>query len=400
VDFKLLEIILMCAVLYGLLLVGLQRGWRFSFAFANPETKSIEGERIVLRVARTKHGAPVSLLMEFAVPSSWRFCVRAENWFDRLGKALRLVREPEIGDADFDQRFFLEIDCPAFLQLLDAQHQLRHRLGALAIQIAASSARLQRIECSAGQLSVVVVLPWSMRFGQDESGVSTQLDELAALAQRWLAPLLSALRAQPPNCVQGEVPGVRVMQIVLTSIPVAVLLNWSIAWKNPMLDIWLLRDWMLAFGGLIWISLLAVIAWHCRRSMKRHYTLLVCGLFLMPMTGIIGFHAARLLNVALAQPQRVLVAAELSNISERAERTPFGPNTYRVSFNLLEAHPLIGESRWFYLQLDANVVAILKQHIAASASTDADVVADADASYPIVSLRLYPGALGAPWIKL
>ena len=393
-EFKLIRLIFAGSLIYGLLLLTLQQGFRIAYVFTKSKIRFIDGERVVLRVTHSKLGYPIGLLLEFAVPSCWRFCIRAENWFDRLAKALHIVREPEIGDAEFDQSFFLEVDSPALLHLLETQHQLRHRHAALALQIAASDGRLQLIASSAGQLSVAMKLPRSMRFEHDEKVINAQLEKLAASAHQWLKPLLTTLRAQSPNSAKAEATGTRAMQIALTSAALALLLNAVTVWNNPMLDIWRLQGWMIAIAGLIWMSLLALVAWHCRRSMKRHYTLLVCSVFLIPLAGITGFHAARILNVALAQPKSAVLTAELRGISAHPERGLFGPNAYRVRFELIETHALIGNARSFYPLLGASVVDVLKTSMPANASIDTAK------PFPIVSLQLYPGALGAPWLKL
>jgi len=189
VESKFLWLVPFSAFIFVLLMMRLRLGWRAGYyGLARADPRTIDGERVTVRVTPRSPFRDRLLVMEFCVPASWHFCVRHKNWFDRLGKALHLVREPEVGDPAFDQLFFLKVDCPAFLRLPNPQFPLCQQLGALAVEMTASQARLQRIDCSAGKLSVVIKFAWTFEFPRTSS-ISSEKDShglFAAKVLYWL----------------------------------------------------------------------------------------------------------------------------------------------------------------------------------------------------------------------
>lgn len=97
--------------LFGQLAFVLWLGHRFSWK-QNQNTiwRDDGGERYEYREERSKNDALGNIVMSFAVPAGIGFKLRPETWLDRFSKALRLTHEPQLGDAEFDARFFFDAD--------------------------------------------------------------------------------------------------------------------------------------------------------------------------------------------------------------------------------------------------------------------------------------------------
>ena len=95
-----------------------------------------------------------AFVLRFAAPAGVRLCVRRENWFDRLGKALRIAVEPQLGDRDFDARFHIDCEDPQLLAQLQGQAGLRNLVRRLEIGLRARDAKLRELRWDNGPLDV------------------------------------------------------------------------------------------------------------------------------------------------------------------------------------------------------------------------------------------------------
>jgi len=100
----------------------------------------------------TNKGSLVRLRIGVPCHDDFHFSLRPERRFDRLCKWLRIAVERTVGDAAFDQRFYLLTDDGAFCDYLARNAGLRAALQQLDGQIARSGYALVEARCYRGRL--------------------------------------------------------------------------------------------------------------------------------------------------------------------------------------------------------------------------------------------------------
>ena len=348
------------AVLYGIRRVGFRAAW---------QPRSHDGANYEFAIHEQK-GRKLGLLLRYAVPKGPRFFVRRENWFDRLGKRLRVAVEPQLGSETFDERYYLDCPDPERLRELREQPELMKVLRGFEARMSARRLSLHEIRCIDGHFEVWLEGPGAER---------TQLAEETALA--WLAPLLDALRAMPPRADR---------QTDSTVVPRLVFVAfWGIGLIGGALVSQFFSERLLAPGALFWASLpwslaaLALaLAWSFRAigpTARRHRVLGACLLVGIPGFALTGFLVARTLDLSLPQgPPEVFPVTE-ARLGESYRRKR--GTVYHVAFHT-DDRRVWGVSG---LELSRQEYDRLRATWGADAERDA-------------TLLRYPGALGAPWV--
>lgn len=340
------------------------------------------GEHYEYREERSKADVLVNMVMSFAAPAGIYFSLRPRTWFDRFSRLLRLVHEPQLGDAEFDACYFLDAEDANIIQWWRQNGALRSHFDHLIKRLAMRQTKMYALTCDNGKLHLSLFVRRT-----------PNAERLRTECVGWLSPLLTALRGEPQLAVElSSGPSVSQRNARHILLPrricfgLFVFGTFSIVWyglmsSQPLLDpLALLKRStscaLLLFPFLLW--------WALRTSgpaTGRHWRFLewlclgLIGLVLSSffLLGSINIH------LDLAMPLAVPVT-ELS-VSQRYERK-WG-TIYTVAFRSdhPELKPIHGYSisEWRYRTL--------KNHWGGSQKSSGMVY-------------LHPGALGHAWVEV
>ena len=350
------------AVLYGMRRVGFRAAW---------EPRTHDGAQYEFAIHEQK-GRKLGLLLRYAVPKGPRFFVRRENWFDRLGKRLRVAVEPQIGSDSFDERYYLDCPDPERLRELREQPELMKVLRGFEARMSARRLSLHEIRCIDGHFEVWLEGPGAER---------TALAEETALA--WLAPLLDALRAMPARADK---------QADSTVVPRFVFVGfWGMGLLGGALVSQFCSERLIAPGALFWASLpwsmgaLALALTLSFRAIgptaRRHRVLGACLLVGIPGFALTGFLVARALDLSLPQGQPEVFPVTKARLGESYQRKR--GKVYRVAFHTDDRRV------WVISPLELSSSDYERMRAAWGPNAERDA-----------TLLRYPGALGAPWVVL
>lgn len=230
-----------------------------------PMDRLIGGEPGRLRRNRSRWGRVVSVCVCLDVPPAFRFTLRREGLFDRLAKALRFAKEPQLAHGPFDAAFYLEAWDPLAARLLEGTEGLRARLATGLARVEERGARLRAISCSDGRLHIHLAT-----LGMAEGDAESSAHEAAT----WLAPLVAAMRkvrVEPSETVVAWRRALAARLAPLIAFPLALTILVVVVFTSPG-ALWEARDLLppaLVAGGL---ALLAYVAWAWRRTLpaERH----------------------------------------------------------------------------------------------------------------------------------
>lgn len=301
--------------LIATLVLALWRGNKWT-ALANTRHLDMhDGERYGYHEVRSKADVLRMLLLSFDVPAERFFRLRREGWFDRFGKGIRLVVEPEAGDPAYDKLFFLDSDDEALVSLLGKQKVLRTLLVSFLGRLERQKARLISMDAENGKLSLYIRVNLVSKPGQ-----------LREECVAWLNPLLQAIRNLPARHADpsrtSNVSSDIVRQVALALFAFG---GYSVSWIWIMSSERLLEPSALAWSSAIFsaMALVALTLWalkHLGRASNRHRALAMW-LFLSVM-GIpfCSFTLIRAINISLdfAEHETIDVKnAELSTYHQR-----------------------------------------------------------------------------------
>jgi len=343
------------------------RGWRFEFDPHKAHRHTASGGAFLLKEACNKYGSTVSVLLSVPVATTWRFCLRRQNWFDRLGKWLHLVREPELGHASFDELFYFEASSQEWFDFLNYNALARTDLIKLVTLSRAHGAKLYRVDCTNGLLSLhlnVAMVDEKPRF-------------YARLVSQTLAPFAEQLdRLAPQTAQPKDTSGTKLLQISFVALISAVaLLPFQIKFGESSLGDFLLPTALIT--ALLLCVLIGIVAVVCQRSLSRHRTMLACAAMAWPAALMAALPLADLINRHGPQQPSFAVAADLIEGSDYRDK-------------LVRArHPVSYRN----LQLRASESQITKLYLLEK------VQRPVGTSVRIRALQ-YPGALGVPWFEL
>lgn len=231
----------------------------------DPADRNRGGEPFRYRENRSKAGLVVSVCVCFDVPPAFRFTLRREGLFDRLAKALRLAREPQVAHEPFDEAFYLDAEDPLAARLLEGTPRLRTRLVAGLPRVTERGASLGSISCSDGRLHLHL-----RTLGLTRSDAEQSAREAAV----WAGPLLEAMRkvaVEPPETAALRRRALEARLAPFVALPLAVLILVVVEMTAPG-TVWASRDLLppaLLAGA---VALLVHVAWAWRRTFpaQRH----------------------------------------------------------------------------------------------------------------------------------
>lgn len=225
----------------------------------DPADRNRGGEPFRYRENRSKAGLVVSVCVCFDVPPAFRFTLRREGLFDRLAKALRLAREPQVAHEPFDEAFYLDAEDPLAARLLEGTPRLRTRLVAGLPQVTERGASLGAISCSDGRLHLHL-----RTLGLTRSDAEQSAREAAV----WAGPLLEAMRkvaVEPPETAALRRRALEARLAPFVALPLAVLILVVVEMTAPG-TVWASRDLLppaLLAGAA---ALLVHVTWAWRRT--------------------------------------------------------------------------------------------------------------------------------------
>jgi hypothetical protein len=206
--------------------------------------------RGVLAPARIESPAPLTL--------------RLETELDRTGKTMRINRETQTGDPEFDEKVYLESEAPDAV-VLAALVDPSMRAGVLKCLALGCTSLLLDAD---GDLSVEVPLASEASTAPD--GLSLVLDALCSTAEA-VPPLQGKGRY---HSLAAKVSPISVVG-ALVSVPLFFLVDWL--WKPLESDLY----WSAALGGIaIWIVTLPILFLFLRGRSTSLRDLLTSGIFL------------------------------------------------------------------------------------------------------------------------
>lgn len=171
--------------------IWLQFGWslRQQKAFSQPQPRFEDhGEAYDFREVDLS-GQTIGVVFAFKSPPYRYFALRPEKWFDRFSKFLRLTRELQFADPNFDRAFFVDTTDREIIRLLQTRADVRAKLRELVIRLKLRESKLVKIDCENGWFWVRIDFArGTNNTGRFRSDVVT-----------WLVPLLTELRALPVN---------------------------------------------------------------------------------------------------------------------------------------------------------------------------------------------------------
>lgn len=310
-------------------------------------------------------------VLRFAVPAGLRFSLREENSFDRIAKTLRLTSEPQVRDAAFDDRFYVDCEDEALLGDARSPSGLIKHFVVLQARLRATAARLGEVRCADGKLDVLIQRDMSSGAAHTEDvALQLLLPIVAELAARGSAP-----RRWVDRCYRAR----------LLFVAVFLVGGAACTWVDEFCSERLIDErglyssipWSL--GGLT-LALLATLV-YIRPSPARHRTLVACLLVGLPGFLCSGALAMRTLNLMLPQPRPEAIALNQAYLMPATDRR--GSRHYRVVFDT-------DDRRVRYLTpiaLSSEEYQRLQRAWGPEPRRPA-------------FLALHPGALGLPWVEL
>jgi hypothetical protein len=279
------------AFLVGLLILAGCIAWMVREArsprFGWLETPGGRTGRLLLDSDRDNLARVTVLRLGVAIDPALDVTLRREGWLERCAKALRLVREPQLGRAEFDARFWLAAAHPDTLARMRADPGLLREIDALVGYDAGF--RFHRLVCRDGVL-LVELRPLS-RDAATDVAIAWFERRLVALADRLPpGPPRTALPADPFRLRAGVLLGVG------SGLAIAGMINAYRIWVLPfpnILDAWrlvaLAGPFAAAMLGLGLVSTLALLSGsvQLRRVLP---TLLLLGVIGAPTTAWTSLH--------------------------------------------------------------------------------------------------------------
>lgn len=231
----------------------------------DPVDRRVGGEPGRLQLNRNRWGSVISVCVCLDVPPAFRFTLRKEGLYDRLAKALRLAREPQLAHGLFDAAFYLDAEDTLAARLIEGTQGLRTRLAGGLARVEERGARLRAISCSDGRLHVHLAT-----LGIAESDAETSAHE----AGMWLEPLVAAMRKVRVDPSEAAILWRRALAARLApfiAFPLAVTILSVVVFTSPG-ALWAARDLLppaLVAGGA---ALLVHVAWAWKRTFpaERH----------------------------------------------------------------------------------------------------------------------------------
>jgi hypothetical protein len=152
-----------------------------------PVDRRVGGEpgRLMINGYKKHKGRVHSVCVCLDVPRAFRFVLRREGPYDRLAKAFRLAREPQLSHGRFDATFYLDAEDPLTARLLEGTEGLRAGLAEGLPRVEERGARLRTIFSSDGRLHIHLTA-----LGMADSDAEASAHEAAM----WLGPLVAAMR--------------------------------------------------------------------------------------------------------------------------------------------------------------------------------------------------------------
>ncbi|MGB0134482.1 hypothetical protein [Dokdonella sp.] len=353
--------------------------WRGNkwFAQLNPrQVDSLGGERYGYHEERSGIGALGRLLLDFDVPAARFFRLRRENWFDRFGKGIRLVAEPEARDPIYDKLFFLDSDDESLVNLLWENKELRALLVSFLGRLERKGARLISMDAGNGKLSLYIGVGSVRRTGQ-----------LREESVAWLMPFLQAIRTLPASPTRparaSRIPADVVRRVGLTLFAFG---GYSASW------IWIMSSerlfepaaltWFSAIFSVLAYIALAIWAFrHLGRVSNRHRALAMW-LFLSAIgIPLCSFALIRAININLDFAEHNTFAVEDAVLATHHKRK--GGPIHRVSFRILDGT---------HHQSDSLRIDWLDYRRLRSAWKDKD-------TGPVI-VHVHPGLLGFGWREI
>ena len=357
----LLAILVAAVVLLGSRRMGFSVQW---------ERRERDGVRFESGLRQQK-GQSVGIALRFKVPDGHRFSLRRETGFDRLGKRLRLAVEPQLGTDSFDERYYIECPDPELLRELRERPELLQSLRALDARIGARGRGLEEIRCQKGNVEVLLA-----------GTAADQRDEAEAAALAWLTPFVHTLRLLPARKVRYAD---RTMAPSLVHVAAWLMGLIGGAVVSEYASERLVAPGALFLATVPWslAALAASLAWTWVRvgpTAPRHRVLATCLLIGTPGFVLSGFLLARAMNLALPQapPETLPVqGAELLVTAHHKRGTRYAVAYGSKDSRIRSMSPL---------QLSPRDFERMRAGWGTQESRDAAVL-------------LYPGALGAPWVR-
>lgn len=248
--------------------LALRAAWSGPRACRNgrdPVDRRVGGEPGRLQRNSARGGGIRSICVCLDVPRAFRFILRKEGFYDRVAKALRLSREPQLSHGPFDDAFYLDAEDPLAARLLEGTPELRTRLATGLARVTERGACFSAIACSDGRLHIHL-----RTLGMSEVDVEHSAHEAAL----WASPLLEAMRkvrAEPSETtlLRRRALEARLPPFVALPLAVAILVGIAFAGPEALYENGDLLPPALAVGGAM---LLAHVAWAWKRTFpaQRH----------------------------------------------------------------------------------------------------------------------------------